>query len=450
MKRVCVKLSKWLSLLMAAMLAFSSLGFMACSDGGDNGTEQVKAASITLSVWNDTVQLGDTMRFAPEFANFETNPTSVDVYIEGVSDAIKTGVTLKDGEFSIETGQYDTGTYKIHVKAGGVESNHLSVTLTSEIDAPTNVSVAESTSKANTVTVSWNAVENNEVTYYWIYYGKTNDTYSFTKPNAVAYAGVYFKNGAGSYDITLSESGSYYFWVKATNGNAILTATKCSGFSSAKSYAFTYASLTAPTNVSVSLSSEKANTATVTWTASDAAYYWIYASTTNDTTSLTRPNASAHAGIYVNNGTGSYDIVLEENGPWYFWVKAADAIYSSSVNSSDFSTVETFSFTYKELTPPTNVTATASGSSGKVKVTWTASDAAYYWIYASTTNDTTSLTHPNASAHAGIYVTDGAGSYDISLSESGTYYIWVKAANAIYSSSGKSSAFSTAATYTVN
>lgn len=322
---------------------------------------------------------------------------------------------------------------------------------THDFATPTNVSVIKSTSKANSVTISWNAVENDEVTYYWIYYGKTNDTSSFTQPNATAHAGLSVTNGVGAYDITLSESGTYYFWVKATNGSHTSNATKFSDFSSAKSYVFTYASLTTPTGISVRLSSEKANTATVTWTASDAAYYWIYCSTTNNSASLTRPNASAHAGLWVTNGIGTYDIVLEENGPWYFWVKAADAIYSSTVNSSDFSTFATFSFTYKELTIPTNVNATASSTSGKVKITWTASDAVYYWIYYSTSDDTSSLTKPNANAHAGLWVTDGTGSYDISLSESGTYYIWVKAANAAsYSSTGKSSDFSSVATYTVN
>lgn len=209
-----------------------------------------------------------------------------------------------------------------------------------------------------------------------------------------------------------------------------------------------------PTNVSVTKSTSKANSVTISWNAvenDEVTYYWIYYGKTNDTSSFTQPNANAHAGLWVTNGIGTYDIVLEENGPWYFWVKAADARYSSTVNSSDFSTVATFLFTYKELTIPTNVNATASSTSGKVKITWTASDAAYYWIYYSTSNDTSSLTKPNANAHAGLWVTDGTGSYDISLSESGTYYIWVKAANAAsYSSTGKSSDFSSVATYTVN
>ena len=319
-----------------------------------------------------------------------------------------------------------------------------------DFPAPTDISVSASESKANTVTVSWNAADNDEITYYWIYYSTTNDTSSLSKPDASARAGLFVTDGVGSYDVTLSESGTYYFWVKAADGITTGTAAKFSAFSSAKSYAFTYTSLTVPTDVSVTLSSKKANTVTVSWAASDAAYYWIYCSTTNDTSSLSRPDASAHAGIYVTDGKGSYDIVLEESGTYCFWVKAADSIYSINVNSSDFSKEATLGFAYAELSVPENVTAAASSTGGKVTISWTASNAAYYWIYTSTTNDTSSLSWPDASVHSGIYVANGTGSYDISLSESGTYYIWVKAANAFYSSTGKSSDFSTAVTYTVN
>ena len=315
---------------------------------------------------------------------------------------------------------------------------------------PTIISVEPSTSKANTVTVSWNALENDEVTYYWIYYSTTNDTSSFTRPDAAAHAGLYVTKGIGKYDITLSENGTYYFWIKAANGISTSDATKFSDFSNTISYSFTHTALITPTNVSVSASTKRANTVTVSWTASDAAYYWIYYSTSNDTSALTRPQENVHAGLYVTKGIGSYDIVIEESGEYYFWVKAADSYYSSSTNSSDFSTSSTYLFTYSELTTPTNVTAAASNTSGKVTVTWTASDATYYWIYYSTSNDTSQLTRPQADVHAGLYVTNGIGKYDISLTESGTYYIWIKAANQFYSNTGKSSNFSTVTTYTVD
>lgn len=317
--------------------------------------------------------------------------------------------------------------------------------------APTNVSVTKSDSKANTVTVSWKAVDNEEITYYLIYCSTTNDTSSLTKPAAHAYAGLFVNNGIGSYDITLSESGTYYFWVKAANNYSDSDATKVSDFSSVKSFNFTYSGLTVPTNISASLSKKTANSVDITWDASDAGYYWLYYSTTNDTSSLSRPQANI-SGLhpYVNNGIGSYNFVLEETGTYYIWLKAADSYYNSTGKSSDFSRPETYSFTYTELTTPTEVNANKADTNGKVTVTWKASDAAYYWIYYSTTNDTSSLSRPQENAIAGLYVNNGLGSYNISLSESGTYYIWVKAANASYTSTGKSSGFSEPVTYVIN
>ena len=344
MKTVSTKLSKWLSLLLAAMMVFSALGFVACAnDSGDDETEQVQGGTIALSATSTTATIGDTVTLSLAFADFDTNPTTVDVYVEESTTAIAMDVSVTNGKITLSTAGFDVGTYRLYVKSGSVKSNVLSVTLAENpLSAPTNVSVTASTSKANTVTVSWNAVENDEITYYWIYYGTANDTSAFTKPNATAYAGLWVTNGVGSYDITLSESGTYYFWVKAANGIGTSNATKFSNFSTTATYAFTYASLTTPTDISVSLSSKKANTATVTWTASDAAYYWIYASKTNDTSSLSRPAASAIAGLWVTNGTGSYDISLSGSGPHYIWVKAANASYSATGKSSDFSTAATY------------------------------------------------------------------------------------------------------------
>ncbi len=99
-----------------------------------------------------------------------------------------------------------------------------------KFETPTNDSVAASTSKANTVTVSWNAVDNDEITYYWIYFGTTNDTSLFTRSNVTAHAGLWVTNGIGSYDVSLSESGTHYFWVKAANA-AYASTGKSSNFS---------------------------------------------------------------------------------------------------------------------------------------------------------------------------------------------------------------------------
>ena len=239
--------------------------------------------------------------------------------------------------------------------------------------------------------------------------------------------------------MTLSESGTYYFWLKAADKSSDSSAQKTSGFSKSATFDFTYSKLSAPTNVAVTKSTEATNYVTVTWaTASNAKYYWIYKNTTNDSSSATKVE-SAIAILYVSSGKGSYDIILEETGTYYFWIKAADG-YASSSGTSDFSDSASISFTYTTLTTPTNVTAKASSYTNKVDVSWTASNAQYYWIYYATENDSAKATKA-ASAIASLYVTNGTGKYSVSLKSSGTYYFWVKAANSS-SSSSKTSEFS--------
>ena len=59
-----------------------------------------------------------------------------------------------------------------------------------DYSTPTYVTISSSTSKANTVTVKWNAVENDEITYYWIYYSTTNSTADLTTPNEIVYSAL--------------------------------------------------------------------------------------------------------------------------------------------------------------------------------------------------------------------------------------------------------------------
>ena len=206
----------------------------------------------------------------------------------------------------------------------------------------------------------------------------------------------------------------------------------------------------APTNVTVSASTTK-NTVTVKWSdVSDSAveYYYIYYSTSNDTSSLSTPAARTSL-------SGSYgkDISLSESGTYYFWVKAADAY--SSENTSDFSSVATYEFTYNSLTAPIDISAVQSETSyNNVTVIWRDSQEAYkYYIYYNTTNDSSTATKVSGNGYVndeydssynktGFY----KGSKDVALSESGTYYFWVKAVDG----TNHESEFSTVATFTLN
>ena len=288
------------------------------------------------------------------------------------------------------------------------------------LSAPTNVTVKAS-SERNYVTVKWD----NGYDYYWIYYNSTNDSSTATLAT---------RNGSSlGENIKLSESGTYYFWVKAADGTTSSSAT--SDFSKVATYTFTYSELPAPTNVTVKASSE-INYVTVKWENSSGAYcYWVYYNSTNDSSTATCAKTNAYYGTF---GT---DIKLSESGTYYFWVKAADDNTSSS-DTSDFSEVATYTFTYLELTAPTNVTVKASSTTNYVKVKWEECGAKSYKIYYNSTNDSSTATL------ATIYGSlDGTYGTNIKLSESGTYYIWVKAFYSTTSSSGYSD-FSEVATYT--
>ena len=91
------------------------------------------------------------------------------------------------------------------------------------------------------------------------------------------------------------------------------------------------------------------------------------------------------------------------------------------------------------LSAPTGVTVKASSNTNYVTVKWTNNEAPYYWIYYNSTNDCSTATLATTYGYSGI---------DIKLSESGTYYFWVKAADGNYYSSSATSDFSEVATYT--
>ena len=208
--------------------------------------------------------------------------------------------------------------------------------------------------------------------------------------------------------------------------------------------------LPSPTNLSVTAAEDAENFVTLTWsTGTDVAeYYWIYYSTTNDTTALKSPQKKVSLFLW-DEGTGTCDIGLDKSGTYYFWVKAANG-YGDNSSTSSFCGPASYQFTFKALTVPTNLEVKAHESKlNTVTLTWsTGTDVAeYYWIYYSSTNDTTALTRPQTKQSSySSWKDTGTGTCDIVLDKSGTYYFWVKAANG-YGEDSPSSAFSTVASH---
>src|SRR5574344_1301367 len=233
---------------------------------------------------------------------------------------------------------------------------------------------------------------------------------------------VSVSDGKMSLDTSAFEAGTYHLYVKSGNIK-----------SNSLEVVLSENQLKAPTDVTVE-SSSKTNYVTVKWTNTGAAKYWVYYNSSNDTSTATC------ASKYETSGTYGCDIALSSSGTYYFWVKSADG-YSSSSNTSVFSSVVSYSFTYVSLSVPTGIEVSVSTKTNYVTVKWTNTGAAKYWVYYNSINDTSTATC------ASKYETSGTYGCDILLSSTGTYYFWVKSADG-YNSTSATSDFSTAATYT--
>ena len=131
--------------------------------------------------------------------------------------------------------------------------------------------------------------------------------------------------------------------------------------------------------------------------------------------------------------SSKYSTTLSKTGTYYFWLRAADDLTSSS-SLSGFSNVASLSFTYTTLQVPANVQAELSTEKlNTITVSWTTTGAKYYWVYYGTTNNTASA----------ILLSDtvSSTSYSKSFSASGTYYFWVKSADG-YNNTDQTSDFS--------
>ena len=398
------KMTRFAAIFVAMMMAFTvTVGLAACSDGNDDGTEQ-GIESITIFAQGTTAALGDTVEISVSFTQLEsvleTLPTKVDVYVEGVEDAIAKDLAVSDGKISFGTGEYNTGSYNIYVKTGDYISNKLPVVLTSDVPAPTNVTIAEGATNQVRITCDGTA------SYYWFYYSKTNNPLTATYIDWQT---------SKSQTRMLSESGTYYFWVKASESYGSTeterSKRKTSAFSEVASYTFTYSQLETPTNVTVTLN--KTNQVKIACEG-NSQYYWFYYSKTNDTSTAT----------YIDWQTSkSQTLMLSESGTYYFWVKAADGYGATEtarekIAQSDFSAVAEYAFTYITPSVPTNVSVTLN-KTNQVKITCDG-DAGYYWFYYSKTNDASTATYIDWQT---------SKSQTLMLSESGTYYFWVKAAD---------------------
>ena len=408
-----MKFKKLSSLLFAFVFAFAFL-VAGCSNGSDDSNSaEEQSGTITLSAEATSATVGDVVSLSVSFSGWSENPTAVEVYVKESSDALKTGVAVSAGKITLDTSHFEAGTYNLYVASGSVKSNSIEVTLTKNaLKAPTGLAVAAST-ETNTVKVTWT---NNGAKMYRIYYNKSDDA-------ATAICAKKLEtDGTSGCEITLFASGTYYFWIKAADG--MVDTVPTSAFSDSVSYDFTYTPLPTPTGLAVA-ASKTTNTVKVTWTSNGASWYRIYYNKSDDAAT------AICASKYATSGTD--EITLSASGTYYFWIKAAD----NTETTSAFSDSVSYDFTYTPLSAPTGLAVEASTKPNTVKVTWKHNGAKNYWIYYSKKDD------PKSAKRHEEY---GAYGYEITLSDSGIYYFWIKAADG-YSINDKTSDFSKSISY---
>ena len=273
-----------------------------------------------------------------------------------------------------------------------------------EFSNPTGLSVTPVEGNSNYVNLKW---KDNQSKYYAIYYSTSATCPSYPKNYNISYT----KNG---YDILLSTSGKYYFWVKSyTDSYSSET-----NLSAPVSYSFTYTNPKPVTNLTATAYNSPKNSVKLQWTKSNSRSYYILFNCKDD-----YDNAVSLGSTEYNYKTK----MLPTTGTYYFWVIASD---TGSYTEADATKISYNLATFDDdgISAPENVTVTPSSStSSYVTVscdTVSIEDyTTYYWIYYSKTNDPASAT---------LYTTTSTLPYQFSrntFSKGQTYYFWVKAGN---------------------
>lgn len=179
--------------------------------------------------------------------------------------------------------------------------------------------------------------------------------------------------------------------------------------------------------------SSSATSATVGDTVSLSVTFSDWATTPTTVDVYVKESSDAvKTGVAVSDGKITLDTSYFEAGTYNLYV-ASGSVKSNSIEVT---------LTENTLKAPTGLTVAASTKTNTVKVTWTDNGAKEYWIYYSTSNDTTTATCATRAASS----TTSKYGYEITLSASGTYYFWIKAADGYYSTD-KTSDFSDSVSY---
>ncbi|MDR1786901.1 MAG: fibronectin type III domain-containing protein [Treponema sp.] len=318
-----------------------------------------------------------------------TGANSYDVYYHTANNnSAATKVSNVTSPYTISS--LSSGTiYYVWVKAKNAsgESGFSSTANTvTQIPAPTGVSATDAT--VNSITVSWSAVT--EATGYDLYYSTTTTPSGANKPGVES-----------PYTLTgLSAGTTYHLWLKAKNAAGAESA--LSNMASALTIP------AAPTGVTAAALST--TSIQVSWTeATGASGYDVYYHTADNSSAATKVSGatSPHTQSGLASGTR-----------YYVWVKAK--------NSSGESAFSAGANAVTQLPAPTGVNATAATASS-ITLSWdSVTNATSYDLYYSSTT-----TAPSSAGKTSVASTSDTLT---GLSAGTTYYIWVKAKNAVATS----------------
>lgn len=246
------------SLRLVAALFATALLFAGCSNPSSSGSpaENKETPAQTPSTSSSSTNTGITLTAAQSTSTYNaveiTWRSPVDHYRYAVyyNTEDQSSTATKYSTLQYATDEYDSsfrrtgfykgktdiplstnGTYYFWIKpvtqsnVEGDFSSGVSCSFTySSLNAPTNVTASQSTTSYNDIIIFWK--DTKTATKYYIYYNTINDSptaircsgygwvtseYDSTYTNITGYK--------GSKDLSITGTGTYYFWVKAVDGS---------------------------------------------------------------------------------------------------------------------------------------------------------------------------------------------------------------------------------------
>ena len=203
---------------------------------------------------------------------------------------------------------------------------------------------------------------------------------------------------------SVSAAQNFYWRVRAKD-----TQGKEGGWSDTWSFIYD-PGLTPPANVTATdgLYTDKIS---ISWSGSaGASYYKVYRNTIDD-------ENSASALSDWQSATSYEDISITPGQIYHYWVKAAKT--STGGDASDFSESDSG---WRQLSAPSNVSATDGTYTNKIRITWSAvTGASHYLVYRNTTDN------PSTASAIGTWQTT-TNYDDDDIVQGQSYYYWIKAA----------------------